>query len=265
MPVRVVIPDSHGAYISDPASRAFLEDLKYLSPDEIVMLGDHVDCSGMFNNHPRGYLDEMLYSYEEDVARAAWFLDEIQKRSPKASRNGHIHYIEGNHEQHVERWIVRQTLMHPRDAEKLREVYAPDRQLGLAKRGIKYYRSSGFYNGLPYRGIIKIGKCLFLHGFRANKYATASHLDDVGYNLVHGHTHRAQSVVKRTIHGEIGAWCPGTLSEIQPLWQHTAPNGWSHGYGLQIVESDGLFFHMNVPIVKGRSMLQPLLKQFRPR
>lgn len=262
--IRAIVPDSHGCFIDPAASKVFLEDLKLLNPDEVVMLGDHVDCSSIFSSHPRNYIDDMLYSYEDDIAAADTFLSQIEAAAPRAARNGGISYLEGNHEWHVERWISR-TLQHPRDADKMREVLAPDRRLRLRERGVKFYSMSGFHHGLPFRGTIRLGKCLFLHGYKASKFATAGHLDDMSYNLVHGHTHRVQSAVKRTIHGEIGAWCPGTLAQLQPLYRHTAPSGWAHGYGLQIVGSSGHFCHLNVPIARGRSMLRPLLKLIKPR
>lgn len=261
---RVVVPDSHGCFIEAPAAKAFIEDCKYLDPDEVVMLGDHVDCSSIFSTHPRNYLDDMVYSYEEDLAAADRFVGQIEAAAPRASKYGRIHYIEGNHEAHVERWISR-TLQHAKDAEAMRDVLAPDRRLRLKERGIKFYRSAQFYSGLPIRGAVKLGKCIFLHGYRASKYATAGHLDDLATNLVHGHTHRSQSHIKRTISGEIGAWCPGTLAQLQPLYQHTSQSAWSHGYGLQVVEADGSFCHINVPIARGKSMLRPLLKALKPR
>lgn len=264
MTLRVIIPDSHGSMIDKSASQAFLDDLKFLSPDELVWLGDHVDCSSIYSVHPRSYIDEMAYSYEEDISAADTFMAQTEERAPRAYKNGRVFWIEGNHEAHIERWISR-TLLHKKDAEAMRDVLAPDRRLRLKERGVKVFLSNQFYQGLPIRGAFRLGKCLFLHGYKASLYATAGHLNDLGCNLVHGHTHRSQSIIKRTIHGEIGAWCPGTLAQLQPLYQHTAISGWSHGYGLQIVESNGTFMHINVPIARGRSMLRPLLKLIKPR
>jgi predicted phosphodiesterase len=258
--IRVIVPDSHGCFIEQEAADAFIEDVRHLDPDEVVMLGDHVDCSAIFSQHPRNYLDDLVYSYEDDVGAADKFITAIEKAAPRAVRHGAIDYLEGNHEQHVERWISR-TLQHAKDAEAMRDLLSPDRRLRLKERGIKYYRAAQFHHGLPIRGAIRKGKCVFLHGYRANKYATASHLDDLAVNLVHGHTHRSQSFVKRTISGEIGAWCPGTLAQLQPLYQHTSQSTWSHGYGLQIVdEKTGMFCHVNVPIARGKSVLRTILR-----
>jgi hypothetical protein len=57
------------------------------------------------------------------------------------------------------------------------------------------------------------------------------------------------------------AWCPGTLAKLQPLYMHTSPTSWSHGYGLQFVSSSGVFMHLNVPIHKGKSLLPKALRR----
>ena len=259
--IRVIVPDSHGSYIDIAARDAFLKDLKLLAPREIVMLGDHVDVSGIFSNHPRNYVEELAYSYEEDCQAAATFLDKIQDNAPGAS----VYYIEGNHEQHLERWAAR-VHTSKRDAEAYLKINGPETRLELKRRGIRYYRMSEQYMGLAVPGTIRLGKCYFLHGYRAGKHATAAHLDDLGGNLVHGHTHRSASVIRRTASaGEIGAHCPGTLARLQPLYLHTSVSSWSHGYGVQMVERDGRFLHINVPIVRGRSLLRPLLDSLRPQ
>lgn len=77
-----------------------------------------------------------------------------------------------------------------------------------------------------------------------------------GKVLVCGNTHRADSDIIRTVNeGAIGAWSPGCLCEIQPYYGYTNLTDWSHGYGLQFVQKDGRFLHLNVPIVEGVSMM----------
>jgi hypothetical protein len=78
-------------------------------------------------------------------------------------------------------------------------------------------------------------------------------------NVVYGHTHRAEEYRTSTeATGEIGAWNPGCLCERHPMWKHSEPSRWSHGYGLQFIAADGDFLHINVPICNGRSLLRPL-------
>lgn len=224
--IRVIVPDSHGSAIDRPAAAAFLGDLQQLAPKEIILLGDHVDCGGFLaQHHVLGYVAQTDYSYADDVAAANTFLDEIQKAAPRAV----IHYIEGNHERRVETWCVTQTLRHERDCELLRRAFAPEFLLHLGRRGIRYYRQSAFHiNQVP--GTIKLGKCYFWHGTSTAKHAASRNLEQIGGNVVYGHTHREDHAARRPVHvGDIGAWCPGCLCQSQPLWQHTRPTDWTHG------------------------------------
>lgn len=85
-----------------------------------------------------------------------------------------------------------------------------------------------------------------------------------GKVFVAGNTHRADSYIIRTVKaGAIGGWCSGCLCVLQPLWQHTAPTDWTHGYGLQLVQADGDFLHINVPIINGHSPLDVLLEAMK--
>lgn len=252
--LRVIIPDSHGCFIDPRAAEAFLADVKRLQPKELVFLGDHIDVSGIYNAHAPNYVEDLAYSYEADLAAAEAFLDAVQKRAPRATG----FYLEGNHEQHVERLIAR-SHANPRDARAQLDLQSPAKRLRLKERGLRYCRASEFHHGLSVPGTIRLGKCYFTHGFTASKFATAQHVYKYGGNIVHGHTHRSQSYVVRTVSADaIGGWCPGTLAQLQPLWRHTAPSDWSHGYAVQLVSSTGRFLHVNVPIINGWSGLGSL-------
>lgn len=259
--VRVVIPDTHGCKADQQALSACLGDVKSLSPDEIVLLGDHVDCGGLLaQHHVLGYVAETSYTYEQDIAATRAFLDALQTAAPRAR----IHYIEGNHERRVETWCVTQSLRNAKDAEFLRRAFAPEFLLNLKERGIPYYRQGECYMGLRIPGAIRLGKCYFTHGSRTPRQATDSMLQAFGAPLVFGHTHRAQSSTGRPVHtGSIAAWNPGCLCELQPLWQHTNPTSWTHGFGVQVVARSGEFLHLNIPIIEGRSLLGTLASKFQ--
>lgn len=255
--VRVIVPDSHGEHIDIPARDAFLKDLSALAPNEIVLLGDHLDCGGTFSTHQRSYTNEMAESYSDDCTAANRFLDMLQRRAPKAT----IDYLEGNHEQHVERWAAR-AFQSQKDAVNLLEAYGPQAVLRLKSRGIKYFLRSERYQGISIPGCIRRGKCFFVHGISHSKHAAATHLARFGASVVFGHTHRSQAVVERTVTSDgFGAWCPGTLAKLQPLYRHTEPTTWSHGYAVQFVNASGRFLHINVPILDGRSLLMDVAKR----
>ena len=256
--VRVVIPDTHGSKADKAAIAALLSDIKAINPQEIIMTGDHVDCGGhLALHHVMGYVAESAYSYEDDLVAANTFLDSLRSAAPSAK----IEMIEGNHERRVETWCITMTVRHGRDAEGLRKLYAPEYRLNLKERGIPYYRDSVCHDGLHVPGIIKRGKCYFFHGFNISKHATSATVEKIAGNCVFGDTHRVQSdVVVKVGVGVIGAWNPGCLCERQPLWQHTNPTEWTHGYGLQLVTKDESFLHLNIPIIEGKSLFGALVK-----
>lgn len=259
--LRLVLPDFHGKAIDPMARAAVIRDTKLIKPKQIAWLGDGVDCGGIFSKHAPGHVGELEYCYEEDCDAAESFIEDVTNAAGDPEQK----MVEGNHELHVERFIA-QTWTSKRDAKAVRTLIAPDTRLKLKKRGIKFYRSALFHDGLTINGAFKWGKCHFTHGFTAAKFATAIHVARFGSNVVHGHTHRAQEYRTRTVNaGVIGGWSPGCLCRLQPLYMHGSPTEWSLGYGLQLVEPNGEFLHINVPIVNGRTMVDGLLKTIKPR
>jgi len=249
---RIVIPDSHGNHIDERARAACLRDVRAIGPEQVVLLGDHLDCGGTFNAHQRTYTNEFTESYEDDVNACNLLLDDLQDAAP----NAEFFYIEGNHEQHVERWAARQ-FASKKDAEGMLDHYGPVKRLKLKARGMHYYKRSEHYMGLSIPGAIKLGKCFFVHGVSHAKHSAEQHLVAFGANVVYGHVHTSQSSIIRTVTSDgYGAWCPGTLAKLQPLYKHTAPTRWTHGYAVQFVNAGtGRFVHYNVPIMAGESIL----------
>lgn len=254
--VRVAVPDTHGCFVDPAALRAMLDDLEVLQPRQVVLLGDHLECGGFLAQHwTLGYVAQAEYTFEQDVDATNDLLDKVQARCPGAE----IDYLEGNHERRIERWCITQALRHKRDGAFLLRQFGCREQLHLEKRGIDFYSQAGMHMGLPVRGTIKHGHCYFTHGHTVAKHAASVMLDRFGNNVVFGHIHRSDEFSTNTVsHGTIKAWCPGALCQLHPLWQHTAPTTWSHGYGVQLVQDDGSFLHINVPIIDGRSYLVQL-------
>ena len=254
--IRFVIPDVHGCKMHRPSVSAMLGDLESRNPKEIVILGDFLDCGGFLaQHHTLGYVEQSTYSFDQDVAAANDLLDSIQEAAP----NAEIHFLEGNHEARIEKYCVTAALRNgapniEAEAEHMRMLYGTEYVLHLKKRGIELYRQGKYYHNLGLPSTIKLGKCHFTLGCSTAMNAAKVHAERFGGNVVFGHTHRADSYHIRTISaGVIGAWNPGTLSELQELYMHQNISNWSHGYGLQLVKSGGDFLHINVPIRDGKS------------
>lgn len=257
--LRVVFPDVHGNRMDKAAVAAFLGDIEMLKPDEAIGLGDLLECGGWLSRHDQLYVADVTQtSYEDDIAAASDFLDKVGRVVPK------IELLEGNHEKRLEEWCIKATEGYTRDAEWLRRRVAPEYVINLEKRGIPYHKFHLCHDNLGVPGVIKRDRCYFTHGYSTAKHAAYQHLVKSGAPIVYGHTHRADCSYTRTIaNGLVAAWCPGTLSEVQPMWRHNAPTGWSQGYLLQWVEEDGEFLTVQVPIDDGRSFLGTVLKNLR--
>lgn len=254
---RLLIPDSHGAHVVPEAIGAMLADMEVLRPTEVIFMGDHIDCGGFLaQHHTMGYVAETGYSFADDVGAANELLDQVQKRSGKGAR---FDYLEGNHEHRIEKWCVTESLRHTKDAKFLRDLLSPTAVLSLEKRAIKYASLYDYHDGLPVQGAIKRGKCHFVHGISHAKHAASETLNKFGGNVCFAHTHRVDSFVTTIVGpGLIGAWSFACLCKLQPYYMHGRPSGHSHGYGCQLVSAEGEFISFQVPIVNGKSLLQPL-------
>lgn len=169
--------------------------------------------------------------------------------------NGSVH-VTGNCR--VEKWCITTAMRggNPRDAAGLLERNAPEFLLRLKERDIPYYRMSTFYDDLPVPGTIKRGNLFLTHGsFARSKNAARDIESKLAGNVVFGNTHRSDSYIGRRVNtGVIGAWNPGCLCELQPLWLNTDPTDWTHGEGIQFVSRTNKFLHLNVPIIDGESL-----------
>ena len=259
--IRVSFGDVHGMLMDKEAVAAFLADLKLLDPDEVVIGGDILECGGWLAKHqPLGFISSCDYTYQEDVAAANWFLDEVQKAAPRAV----IYYIEGNHEDRVERWIVDETMAHKRDAQFLYDAFSPETMLRLKERGIQFFRRSITYvEGAP-RGWIKLGKMFFTHTLGKGKSAAAQAASKTAGNVTFFCTHREDTatIVFPSV-GLVKAFNPGCLCSLQPVWMHSDPTSWSHGYAIDVVAASDNFQRLHVPIWRGESLAGAMIERFK--
>ncbi len=253
---RVLIPDTHGAHIDQHALAAFLGDLEYLQPREVVWLGDHLDCGGFLaRHHTMGFVAESAFSFADDIEHANSLIDEVQKRAPQATH----HFLTGNHEHRIEKWCCTHALGNDKDARLLLNSFGVQKVLHLERRGVNYYSRDYVSPELRTRGAIKLGQCYFVHDVSTARNAAQVAIGKWGTNVMFGDTHRIDLAVGRKAERDIIAATNGCLSTLRPYWQETNVTDWSHGYGVQIVTQSGEFLHIIVPIIDGKSLLGPML------
>jgi predicted phosphodiesterase len=259
--IRVVIPDIHGVHASAAALRVLYADIRRLSPREIVFLGDVIDAGGAFSTHPRSRGSELSESYTADCAAGREVIRSVRRAAP----NARIHFVFGNHEEHIERFAAR-SLTTERDVHTFVRRCGPAVMLKLKRYEVTAYRQTEYHHGLSIPGTIRLGLCHYTHGTTTAMNAAAVTLRQFGANVVFGHTHRAQSELSRSVAStSFGAWCPGTLSDLQLPYLQTTPSRWTHGYAVQFVSKrgEGPFLHVNVPILNGTSLLEEATNAFR--
>lgn len=260
---RLILCDLHGSKMSTGAAQSALGLAKQLVPNEVFLLGDMVDCGGFLaQHHTLGYVAETPYTYEQDIASAAAWMRQLRDTVPNAV----IEYLEGNHEQRVERWCVTESLRSKVDSGLLMRRLAPQNLIDLPALQIRHYRMGRCYDGLTVQGTLKRGNCYFTHGsFLTSKHAAHDAVARFAGNVWYGNTHRADVYIgHRANVGVVGAWNPGCLCELQPLWQNTNPTDWTHGVGVQFVSRTGKFLNLIVPIIDGECLLNALLSNEHP-
>lgn len=257
-----IIPDLHFPEQDQEAVEVMLAAHRELNPDYTLLLGDVIDC-GLFSMHPRRYfIENSAYDFHNlEIDPCNTFIDQLQ-----VNTKTHTYYLEGNHEQRIERWAV----ANGRIGESIYDLISP-------RSTIAKHREN--FTMIPYspptgdrRGFVQISKATIkrpglvaVHGWSVAKHAASVHLEKSrSQSVVHGHTHRQELVASRDPWtGQIiKAFCPGTLSKLQPIYMvGGAPSSWSHGFGIVYVGNESWTEYL-ISIVNGRCVL-PTGKEIR--
>jgi len=255
--------DIHGMLQDAQAVNAFIEDMRSLQPDRIVLGGDIVSCDGFLAKHQVvGYVAQTEYTYREDIAAGNDILDRLQAACP----NTEFVFLEGNHENRVERWAVDQTQSNMREAEFLMQAFSPRTLLRLDERGFMYVsRSEYLLDGFP-AGWVKFGKMYYTHELGSGKNAARDALLKTGGNVSFFHSHRMDAAwVRLPAVGELVATNPGCLCQKQPLYGHSNPSGWTNGYNIEFTSRNEEFQLVRVSIIGGRSLASRVMEMFGSR
>lgn len=208
----VLIPDIHWPHHDRHAVAAAIEICRRIRPDQIVVLGDALDCD-QFSSHATKELIEQ---------RSRSFLSDLngfrrQVLDPLAAVTPYLVYLEGNHEQRVERWCT-----------------GSDTQRAAWEALSPRLRYSDVVHWIPYLGELTryvVGRGLWaVHGWSHAAHAAATHLATAqSVSIVYGHTHRIEMASTRH-HASgrlVSARSPGCLAKLKG-WQ-TSPISWGHG------------------------------------
>ena len=244
------LPDSHGIFADPEAVACSMALMARHRPEVLVLLGDHVDFYALsrFDKDPKRML-----CLQDDLDAGHAFVKAARKAAPHAR----ILYLEGNHENRLQRWLhakgpevsgLVERLGKGRNGSR-RQLLSVPYLLGLGDLGVAWV--SG--------GSRDVGGITFKHGnlVRSKAGATAmAELEREGTSGASGHTHRICHASKTTRGGVFGWWECGCLCDLKPDYMPGQIPDWQHGvaYGSFAEGSRGRFYMNVAHIIRGKAM-----------
>ena len=166
--------------------------------DEIVLNGDLLDMYGVNMHGPKH--PDIIHTLEDELVQGRLFLETLRKEFPKAK----IHYIFGNHEDRLERFILKNTKV-------FHNILRIEKQLMLENLDISFQYYNSYYELVP-------SKLRVQHSppsYAANA-ASVSLKRKIDCTYIYGCTHRPDYACHTTSTGEvIEAYMLGWLGNTQ--------------------------------------------------
>lgn len=197
------------------------EFAKQWAPDWVVNLGDHFDFD---------YLSK--FSEDDSLLREGKRLRadvELGRRDRDywLSITDDYSVLQGNHDERLDRLIAKHPMF----------------EYLLSADNLFQYQESGVTYAPVREQPLKRGKLNMIHGWFANKYHTAKHLDRMSGNIVYGHVHEFQTTSKTlaAMGEEIAAWSLGCLCDRSPGYLKGRPSEWQNGFAVVYMDDLGNF------------------------
>ena len=243
----VVWPDLHAPRHHIPSVNACLDYLRFLrkrnKPDFFVSLGDWCDFDSLSRFQVINSKD--IISLHEEIASANQVLDQLDGILPK-------HCVKimtmGNHDKRPE--LYRLNNWDAKDTKTLGKIMGFER---IPNAEALYKLKERGWDWVDHGELIKIGKCLFTHGYFTNKWHTEKTLMKFFKSIVYGHCHNFQVANVNGMDGlPVAAMCIGTLSRFDLSYMRGVPPGWVNMFMTMDFFKDGTFTPHPIPIINGR-------------
>ena len=215
-----VLADIHIPYHDNVALETALSYLDEFKPNTIVLLGDMLD----FYKVSRFTKKIGRHSVGSELGQGRMFLQNLRYRFPGAK----IIYLEGNHENRLERYIL----------ENAAEIADLMEDLLISKLGL-------VGSCVEYRAyFFSIGKLFYLHGHEKAGGGNAEHICNVVFrqtldHTIFGHHHRQQEKVFKRIDG--GTLWTGGVGYLAGPMEYAPLNQWSQGFATIVYQANGHF------------------------
>lgn len=228
-----VIPDPHIPFHDRRAWALNLRVIKEVRPDICIILGDFGDFYSISSHQRNPKLRKLLL--QDEVAAVNRELDKLDALLPEGCKK---YFIQGNHEQRLDRYIAER-------APELFGMIETAQLFKLKERGWSY---------TPYRMDIKIGKLYVTHDTgKAGANAHRSAEQAFGDNAIIGHTHRMALEVRGKASGMphvcgMFGWL-GDIKAAEYMHLINARRDWTLGFGTGHMNVNGTVFLQAHPII----------------
>ena len=206
----VVANDFHVPFHNENGVEALFDFCEDFQPDQIFINGDFLDCFSVSDFPKRPGKPKLQAELDIGIR----LLEDLNERCPDAEK----WYLDGNHEQRLERLIANNNGLHNLHALKIENL------LELDRLGYTYHR---------YMDPVRVGNLTIVHGNSASKhsaYTAKKMLLDYGFqNVIVGHTHRLGRYFQTGFNGRKRAVENGGLFDKDQQDYCPIPN-WQNGF-----------------------------------
>lgn len=217
---RVSLGDIHMPYHDRRAVRFALEYIRATQPSGVDLLGDLQDCYSIssYDKNP-----SRLRSFKKELKVVREFLVDLRKVAPDAD----IRLLLGNHEDRLRKFLWRHApeLVGVKVAGTDTEAISFHHLLGLDELKIRSY---------PYGASYSIEGLTYLHGNKIRRgggNTVRQHIQEGGYSVIMGHSHRLSSVALRLHNKIVRGYENGCLCTLNQEYLLGLPD-WQQGFSV---------------------------------
>ena len=239
----VIFPDLHFPLHDEKAFKCALKVLEIVKPSAFLCIGDIAEGSSvshwMWKKKKRPPLEYQLPSIKKEVKEVNKHFDRIDEVLDKTNVKTKL-FAQGNHEVWFDNFVEENPYL---------TEYGSKKVLRIKERGYKWYDY-----GLEFK--ILNSKLYAYHGGHwSGINHTRSHVQNLGVNIIYGHTHDAIKSVVSHLDGAKMAHSLGCLCDMNKEFLKNRATNWTHNMAILDIYKDG-FFNLNVmTIIDGRTSL----------
>lgn len=258
----IIGSDFHAQYTDPFALHVFLENIRQVQPDIVVLAGDIVNFAPV-SRWPQSPHKNLSLQEEIDFT-----VENIIGATREAAPNADIDIIPGNHEE----WLFKYIMERAPSLASLRTLQL-DELLQLKKYDVRlildsYPPSKGMPAKLEKAAVLRNSQLyhdtfMVTHGTSTGQSPHLTELAAMGVPGCSGHVHSASSAIRPTIRSPHNEWnCLGMMANysINHSYIHGRPNPHSIGYGrVTLIPEKRLHFFSHVHIRDGVALADGVL------